>query len=306
MMKRRIAFLCVLILLISLAGCQTAGHGGSAEATGPDGVEAGKTEALDGETISPEESVTDRPVLELASMYIYESDKGNKTVYVHGSHDALRLNAESEKKYPALSEALARYTEEETKEVNKRKNEYASRYITSDDARDMAPEGFEITDRLYVRRADSRVLSVLETGFDFGGGVHGYFGYYPLNLDAQTGEEIQLSDVITDKSRLADLLKSRLKEENSEDSFFEGWEETIDKETEEVKEDDMDWKLSWTLDPQGITFYFNPYDIGPWAAGAFTTTILYDSEKGLINEKYLPEEGAGYLCGFDGGRAGAG
>lgn len=308
-MKRNLLIMiCLLVLIFNLAGCGAGDNGGASGSPGAKGEQA-TSESMEGQTGEEEaqgagqnvasDSGKDRPLIQLAAMYFYETDKDHKTVYVHGSHDALRLSQDSEKDYPALAAALAMYREKETKEVKARKDDYARQYKTDDTASEMAPGGYEITEKSYVRRADRKVLSVLEKNFDFGGGVHGNFAYSALNLDAETGKEIPLFDVITDKSRLADLLKSKLKEENPDGIFFDEMEETIDKEVNEVKEDDMVWKLTWTLDPQGITFYFNPYDIGPWAAGAYTTTILYDSEKDLFTKKYLPEEGEGYLCAFD-------
>ncbi|MBR0411296.1 MAG: DUF3298 domain-containing protein [Eubacterium sp.] len=301
-MKHRFpAILCIILLLFNLAGC---GSSGTAETTGVSGETVSAAEKTGDEkaeaekAAANEETVAARPEPQLSSMYIYESDSENKTVYVHGSHDTLRLSEESGKQFPALSAALDQYMNKETEEVKKLKRDYADNYKTDDSLKEFAPNGCEITDKLFVRRADKRVLSILESNSGYGGGVHGYFSYSTLNLDAETGKDISLDDIVTDKERLGTILKKQLKEENSENSFFEWMEETIDKEINEISEDGIDWKLTWTLDPQGVTFYFNPYDIGPWAAGAFTTTILYDQEDGLFTDNYRPVEGSGQVCAF--------
>jgi hypothetical protein len=312
MKKRFLAVFCVLVLLLNLAGCGAGGNGGASGSAGDRGEQA-TSESMKGQTgekgeegVGTDEasdSGKERPVIQSAALFFYETDENHKTVYLQGSHDGLRLSPESERIYPDLGAALAMYTKNETKDVKAKKDDYVRQYKEDDTASEMVPEGYEIRDKSYVRRADCKVLSVVERNYDLGGGVHSNFGYSCLNLDAETGKEISLSDVITDKSRLADLLKSKLKEENTDEVFFDWMEETIDKEVNEVKEDDLVYKSTWTLDPQGITFYFDPYEIGPWASGAFTTTILYNSEKDLFTEKYLPEQGEGYLCAFDEDRA---
>lgn len=45
--------------------------------------------------------------------------------------------------------------------------------------------------------------------------------------------------------------------------------------------------ITWTLDYTGITFYFNPYEIGPYASGSFIATLTYDEYPELFQEQYL-------------------
>ena len=43
----------------------------------------------------------------------------------------------------------------------------------------------------------------------------------------------------------------------------------------------------WVLEPRGVTFFFNQYDIAPYASGMLTATILADEQPGFFREKYL-------------------
>ena len=49
--------------------------------------------------------------------------------------------------------------------------------------------------------------------------------------------------------------------------------------------------ISWTLDYNGITFYFNPYDIAPYASGMQVATIPFSAYPELVKEEYrqVPE-----------------
>ena len=40
--------------------------------------------------------------------------------------------------------------------------------------------------------------------------------------------------------------------------------------------------MLWSLDPRGISFYFNPYLIGSYAEGIFTTTIFFSERPDLF------------------------
>ena len=60
-----------------------------------------------------------------------------------------------------------------------------------------------------VRRADTLAVSLLETGYNYEGGVHGMSGVFGRNFDAKTGRALALSDVIVDKGKLAAVIASR-------------------------------------------------------------------------------------------------
>ena len=45
-------------------------------------------------------------------------------------------------------------------------------------------------------------------------------------------------------------------------------------------------KVSWVIEPRGVTFYFNQYEIAAYASGTITTTIGFDERPGMFNPKY--------------------
>lgn len=142
-----------------------------------------------------------------------------------------------------------------------------------------------------MRRADDAVVSYLEMEYTNGAGAHGMYGWQGVNFNTMTGEEIALSDVVKDMGRFTDILIAQLKKEHPDATFF-------DMEKQVRKYALMD-KLNWTLDPRGVTVYFNPYAIAPYAEGLLQTTVLFQEQPQLFNEAYL-ETAEAYAQPFSG------
>ena len=132
---------------------------------------------------------------------------------------------------------------------------------------------------LIVKRADSLILSFVETQWTYTGGAHGGQMYRGVNFDASTGERLSLYQVFPDGEQLVETLIAKLYEENKQGTFFDSMEATV---ADQIIHD----KASWVIGPRGVTFYFNQYEIAAYASGTITTTIMFDAQPGLFNEKY--------------------
>jgi hypothetical protein len=92
------------------------------------------------------------------------------------------------------------------------------------------------------------------------GAAHGQHGSSVLNIDLKTGNQIKLKDVLVDnyKSALKALGKRKFLEQNGNDVW---WFST---------EDDQPFELPevFSITRKGITFTYQHYEIGPYAAGA--------------------------------------
>ena len=199
------------------------------------------------------------------------------------SWTALYMNDKAAKMYPALSKAIDKYRAEIHDSVMARDRKYHEDALTF---KQEAPEAFrQFYDKsdIIIRRADSMVLSLIENGEDYMGGAHGMYGYFGVNFDTATGKRLHISDVCTDAEMLLNAIMTRL-HEDSPRSPFENAEETIMKQ---IVEDD----LNFTINPAGISVYFNPYEIGSYAEGLFTATILFSEYPSLFKDKYkqLPQ-----------------
>lgn len=198
--------------------------------------------------------------------------------------EMLTLDEASAKAYPELAAAL--------EEINRQKNDYMaetaaemavlSREIYADTER---TESCSTNLNYYIQRADQKVLSFRSDSDIYWGGAHPDYGTVGVNLDVQTGEELSLSDVVYDTYVLITLLARKM-EAKYTDLPIEDMESTLLSLDQEM--------LEWTLGYEGITFYFNPYVILPYASGKTTATIRYDEAKELFNPAYLPSEQSAY------------
>ena len=132
---------------------------------------------------------------------------------------------------------------------------------------------------IFVRRADFRVVSFLEDGYSYLGGAHGLGGVVGRNFDVYTGKELKLTDVITDKAGLAEAIKQQLMLDYPDSSFAQNGGASMRETVDQMVEKDQ---LLWSLDPRGISFYFNPYLLGSYAEGLFTTTLFFSERPELF------------------------
>lgn len=102
---------------------------------------------------------------------------------------------------------------------------------------------------------------------DFGG-AHGLPQYIGLNFDKETGEELVLADVLelldTTLEDVAALSTAHF-EETLAESFFRGGAEPIEENYS-----------SFLIREDGVTFYFQPYQVAAYALGIQEYTILFE------------------------------
>ena len=139
--------------------------------------------------------------------------------------------------------------------------------------------GYSSESDLIVKRSDALVLSFLETNWTYTGGAHGGQNYHGVNFGAATGERLSLHQVFPNGEMLVETLIEKLRAENHPATFFDSMEATV---ADQIIHD----KASWVIGPRGVTFYFNQYEIAPYAAGTITTTIMFDDRPGMFSEKY--------------------
>ena len=91
------------------------------------------------------------------------------------------------------------------------------------------------------------------------GAAHGQYGASVLNVDLNTGNPIALKDLLVDnyKTALKSLAKRKFLSQNGNDGWW-------------FLEGDQPFELPevFSIRRKGITFYYQPYEIGPYAAGA--------------------------------------
>ncbi len=140
-----------------------------------------------------------------------------------------------------------------------------------------APAYCEGESRLYAQRADKNLVSMLEKVYVYAGGIHPDYFMHGINYDPATGAKVALTDVLKDTKDLPSILEKKITEKYPEVKFY-NLSDTFGKYKPE--------EFTWTLDYQGITFWFAPYDIAAYVVGALSAKIWFDEYPDMFNEKY--------------------
>ena len=197
---------------------------------------------------------------------------------LHQNFAALSLDKESRQRYPALARTLDNMAKQQWQQARKTREDMKNeaRSFRENNPKYYHPLAHDVD--VLPRRADDKVVSFLSMEYTGGSGAHGMYGWQGVNLSTDTGEEIHLSQVVQDMGRLTDVVTKRLRQDYPQGCYAE-MEELVHKMA-------LQDELNWSLDPKGITFYFNPYAIGPYAAGLMEATVLFAEEPDLFTETY--------------------
>ncbi|MBO6260946.1 MAG: DUF3298 domain-containing protein [Lachnospiraceae bacterium] len=164
------------------------------------------------------------------------------------------------------------------------------------------PEGFSVRYDTTVMRADTVVTCLLTHYADYMGGVHGTYYYYPVNYDSATGEELSIKDVVDEGmvDELPDIIAEALLERYGEDVFY-GDADTPEAIAGNIKAFyGKEYDYSFAVGYEGLTFYFQPYELGPYSSGALNVTLKYEDYPELVDEKYT-ECANDYFINLDAG-----
>lgn len=261
MMKRIFALMLSAFIIISITACK------KAEVT--DEPEIGT---------QTEKNVEIKTIQVVAGEgYKEESADNGYATIIKASYPVVMPYYEDENKFPGLKKAL--------EDSNKSTREYQLKFI--DQNLEFAKEMYDEDDEYYqyletsvtpsVRRADTLVTSILYYGYEYNGGMHGESYYYGENYDTKTGKELKLTDVV-DTNMLSDAISSQL------DKFYSDTFGDNNINLDEVIDDEE--LYSWTLDYNGITFYFMPYAIDSSSDSMVTVTLANEEYPDVLKQEY--------------------
>ena len=134
----------------------------------------------------------------------------------------------------------------------------------------------------YVRRSDTKVLSVLEVRDSELGDEERSCTCSAINLDTVTGAEIKLEDVITDRAEFLQALGDR--------SEAQGIERKAMSDAFKARAN-LEREIVWTLDPQGITVWFDADEVDIFEVGPKSLTVLFSEIPELLTGKYSAASG---------------
>lgn len=211
--------------------------------------------------------------------HITEWDEDTSTTMLKVTYPFISVYSEDVETYPALYNALNTANEihrnSQLAQLERCKNNAYEQYKNLPE--DMF-EAHELALAVNVRRADSKVVSLLYSDYKYEGGRHGTSYYWSENYDAKTGKQLYLEDVVTDKSIVPDMILEQLQKFWNMIAVHEklDWDKLLNEEE----------YVYWTLDNHGLTFYFNPYVIAPYTNGLQIVTLSNEEYPELLKEEY--------------------
>ncbi len=194
--------------------------------------------------------------------------------------------------YDNLNRALGEYWDGIWEELK------ASHDANYDDAAEIAgqyPPGeapyYELTHTGQAIRGDRNVFSFLDVDYSYLGGAHPYTAVHGVNFDTASGKQLSLQDVTADYNGFCQYVKTCLEEMSREEDgpmLFEWYEEDLQKFFS------GEYHLEWVMEQDGVTVYFNPYDLASYAEGALEVTVKFTEHPEFFKENYFPA-GAGVI-----------
>lgn len=288
MRRRSLSVLLVMAMLMSATACGAVIKEEKPQETEPVKQEAdqvGEPEeqpvSEETETIVPEEKIAPLNVMKTSVGCQYSESVNDEWHSVETLQDFFLLEDESAKYYPKLAKALADYKNENESTIETTMGSLMENFT---DVVVNGGLGVDLEDKTTrsVLRADQSYFSFMEQNESYYGGAHGGYMITGMTFDVNTGARVTLSDIIKDAEKLKEIVAKQLDTVYG-DIFYEDVYQMIDSY-------DPD-SFTWSMDPFGITLYFNQYELAPYAAGAQMVDLAYEDYPELLKESYFePQE----------------
>ena len=124
------------------------------------------------------------------------------------------------------------------------------------------------TDMLFLSK---KILSLGIENYNYSGGAHPNTYSVYLNYNLETGKKIELKDLVKDKKALEKLARSAfLKAKGIRDS-------KVGIESDEV----FQFPENFGITEEGLYFFYNPYEAGPYAAGPLDFVLPWKMLEGI-------------------------
>jgi hypothetical protein len=219
--------------------------------------------------------------------YFYESDEESGRTLASSVYELIDIESEDT---PQLDAAIEQWNSDREKEyddfyqqsIDLAKTDFAENQEWWTDA-------YTSQANCIIKRADKKVFSFMEDCYSYMGGAHGNSTCTGYNFDVETGKDILLTDVVNDISVLPKLLEEKLLEKYESDIFLDpdiaGCIETNYLQFSNEGYSEMQFIVGY----EGITIFFNAYDLSYYAAGTQEITLLYQDYPDLLKPDYFTE-----------------
>lgn len=245
--------------------------------------DAEETSSFDAEEtsspVSEEQKALTTLCVETGYYYDYYWSETSERTIASVKYPYIHLSESDREKYPKLEQAITALTQERKENALRLYEEavQAAEEATAEYS-DYQPF-FEVQETVTVRRADSQVFSLLLEGSANTGEPFEYQYSLGVVFDTETGERLELTDVATHEGLLIDCVEEQL---------YDCWDTAYlyeDLNLQKFFSNNLD-SVSWVLDYYGLSVYFQPGDIAPYASGILNITIPFSLHPDLIKDEY--------------------
>lgn len=282
-MKKRVIYILVTCLLLSLAGCK------AQPGTAPNITQTNDaiTESSNSETtVSTEDvPVQQQPMVAVSVPVITQTEKAEDgtELFTYKYQNISLIVPDPEVADKVIVDFLNRTDIHEDIEqiFSLSKQAYADKSIPF--------TTYWVQNTYDPMRIDHGVLSLYGNYAAYSGGAHGTYTYKSVNYDLVTGSALFLGDILTEAAtsdQLCQLVLTSLSAQKEDAQLFEGFESIVTNLFSQNFLQNDDWFFSNT----GLCFFFSPYEIGPFSSGDIVAEIPYASLTGLLNDAYFPAE----------------
>lgn len=269
-MKRTICMLLALCLIVA-AGC-------TADKSAQQAPEQKAEQTSKGESLG---------FLNLMLGDAYFEEWNDNNVILNVSWNKIKLAEADQKKFPELKKTFDKHNKTAEDDAKTVMDELmlAAEESSGDEYN---PLYLSCERKIFVQRADFNLVSYLEEEYSYLGGIHADYKYTASSFDPKTGKELILTDVLKATDELPQILSEKLLTKYDYVEFG-------DNQPLETLEYYAPEEYQWTMDYQGITFWFSPYDIAPYMVGALSVKLYFDEYTELFNEKYTKSPSENYV-----------
>ena len=301
-MKKRVTAAVMVLLLLAACGKEDVKEQESTadrvrdEATPAPAETDNGEDGNDGNNVTGEKTELKLNVVtnKLTSESMVTPDDGDPFPIGYVQYQEIELADECKAAYPKLSEALDSYNSENEESAMRTlagmvrdvlNDPYSADYMYSSD------DHSENTD---VVRADDKVLSLGLDYYDWYNGAHPVTYYGGVTFDVATGEQIPLSDVVTDINALPQIICDNLESVSDDYEFTdEDYEEMLPKIEQYV----ADGMIAWTISDTEMQISFDAYALQYYAFGPIFADLEYSKYPDLLVPEYRPDGGSSALTG---------
>jgi len=210
-----------------------------------------------------------------------EWDNDADVLPVYSFYESVTLEYESAQAYPELAQTLSQTASMLQRSMDE---EYDNLLSWAQEELSDGTDGFETGRSILntqVRRADYTVFSVLSDSWSDYGWIEDYRGMHGTNYDVGTGRELALNDVVNVNNDLADAVADELNRHQWAGDF--DYRDAVEAYFANTPYED----ISWTLDYNGVTFYFADGELTEEELGRQTATVTFAQHPELFEEQYM-------------------